>query len=71
MEKYIELLKKLGFTQEQIDEAAKDDSDIAVLAKAFQDKQFELFKADAKYHDTLKTESKKQGLAEAYTLIES
>lgn len=67
MDKYIQLLKKLGFTQDQIDAAVKDDSDIAAIAKEYQDKQFELFKADPEHNNGLKDDAKKKGLAEAYT----
>ena len=67
MDKYIQLLKKLGFTQDQIDAAVKDDSDIAAIAKEYQDKQFELFKADPDHNNGLKDDAKKKGLAEAYT----
>jgi len=69
MEKYIQLLKKIGFTQEQIDAAIKDDSNIDEIAKAHNEKQFELFKADPEHHNSLKDESKKKGLAEAFTKV--
>jgi hypothetical protein len=69
MEKYIQLLKKLGFTQEQIDAANKEDSNIDEIAKAHNDKQFELFKAEPEHHNSLKDEAKKKGLAEAFTKV--
>jgi len=69
MEKYIQLLKKLGFTQDQIDAAIKDDSNIDEIAKAHNEKQFELFKADPEHHNSLKDDAKKKGLAEAFTKV--
>ena len=62
MDKYIQLLKKLGFTQDQIDAAVKDDSDIAAIVKEYQDKQFELFKADADHNNGIKEFLKSKNL---------
>lgn len=67
MDKYINFLTKLGFTKSQIEDIEKDETDIDSILKDFNSNKFELFKADADYNNSLKSESKKQGLAEAYT----
>lgn len=67
MSKHLELLKKLGFAQAEIESLDKEDVNIDELSTSFRERQFELLKADAEYNNSIKDEAKKRGLAEAYT----